>query len=53
LTRDLAVTFAAGIRPRTLYEADDAIVLEAGLPGVKPEDVKVDIMGSKKQRRYQ
>jgi len=31
--------------PVNLYETDEAFVLEADLPGVNPEDVRVEVIG--------
>ena len=34
-----------GLFPLDLYETDDEVVVKASLPGVKPEDVQISVIG--------
>ena len=36
---------AAGMLPLDVYETDNAIVVKAAVPGVKPEDIEVTVTG--------
>lgn len=39
------LTLYEGLAPVDVYQTDDAIVVEASLPGVKPEDIDISVTG--------
>ncbi len=39
------LTLYEGLAPVDVYQTDDAIVVEAALPGVKPDDIDISVTG--------